>query len=279
MGQVFAIFSCALLFAAAPPKKKTEGAADLVEKARSLSLQRDRAQAVTVLVNGIKREGASSPASRDLKAALHEIGAVFFSDKAQQAYELGLSLRRTDLAQAQAKISEALRIEPDNVQVLAESARLAVIRGDCGAASESMAKQRKWNPYDEQLLLVAAQAAVCSSDWPAYAALRSQAEPRKGSFAMSWSALEVERAYRENAEARSRETLETLRKSDPSYPEIRFWTWKLEKDPRRRQQAAQTYVLDCKNLSAAQSRRYMFDAFLCRRTAEAQTFVDSTGAQ
>lgn len=265
-GPVFAI-----------PKAKSEGPADLIEKAYNLSLQKDRVQAVNVLVSAIKRESATSAAGKELKSTLQEIGGLFYGDKAQQQYELALALRKTDIAQAQAKLGEALRLEPDNVQLLSESGRLLVLKNDCGAAGDLMAKQRKWNPFDEQLLLVAAQAAVCQGDWPTYTALRSQADVR-GPYAKTWLALEVERAYREKADARGREALVTLKKADPEHPEIFFWSWKLEPSKAQQRVFAQRYAAGCKNLSAGLFRRYITETFLCRRTAEAESFVESSGS-
>lgn len=256
------------------PKRTAEGAADLLEKAHNLSLQKDRTQAISILVAGIRRENPNSANAKELRAALADIGGLFFGDKTQQLFELALSLRKNDPAQAQAKLSEALRLEPDNVQLLTESVRLQILRGECSAAGETAAKHRKWNPFDEQLLLVAAQAAVCQGDWPAYAALRSQTDPRKGSYPKTWAALEVERAYREKATARGKEALDALKKNDPEHPEIPFWTWKLETDRSRQRAMAQRYVAGCKNLSAAQFRRYILEVFLCRRTAEAAALLD-----
>lgn len=257
-------------------KVKSEGPNDIIEKAYNLSLQKDRAQAVNLLVSAIKRESPTSPAGKELKTTIQEIGGLFYGEKAQQQYELALALRKTDLGQAQAKLTEALRVEPDNIQLLSESGRLLILKNDCGAASETIAKQRKWDPFDEQLLLVAAQAAVCQGDWPSYAALRSQADLH-GPFAKTWLALEVERAYREKADARGREAMTALKKVDPEHPEILFWSWKLESNKVQQRAFAQRYAASCKNLSAGLFRRYITETFLCRRTAEAETFVESGG--
>lgn len=276
-----AIFYWGFSAIAAPKAAKptSEGPADIIEKAHNLSLQKDRMQAVNVLVSALKRESPTSTAAKEMKTTLHEVGDLFFGDKAQQQYELALALRKTDINQAQAKLGEALRMEPDNVQLLSESARLQILKNDCGAATEAVAKQRKWNPFDEQLILVAAQAAVCQNDWPTYAALRSQADSRKGPYAKSWLALEAERAFREKAADRGKDALEALKKADPEHPELSFYAWKMESDKARQRSMAQRYAMTCKNLSAALFRRYITETFFCRRTAEAETFVEASPNQ
>lgn len=265
-------------FAKEPSRRTAEGPADIIEKAQNLSLQKDRTQAVNILVSAIRRESPSSPAAKEMKSVLQDISGFFEGDKAQQVYELALSLRKNDVNQAQAKIAEALRIEPDNLRLLNEAARLLVIKGDCSSAGDAMNRHRKWNPYDEQSLLVAAQAAVCQGDWPAYTALRSQADNRKGPYAKSWAALEVERALKEKSDSRAKEALAALQKADPAHPEIPYWQWRLETDRSKQNSEAQKYLMGCKNLSAAQYRRYMMETSICRRTAEVEAFLKTTGS-
>lgn len=255
-----------------------EGPKDIIEKAHNLSLQKDRTQAVNILVSAIRRENPNSAVAKELKSVLQDVSGFFEGDKAQQVYELALSLKKNDLNQSQAKITEALRFEPDNLLLLNEAARLQIMKGDCSNASEAMARHRKWNPYDEQSLLVAAQAAVCQGDWPAYAALRSQADNRKGPYATSWAALEVERAIKERADVRAKEALAVLQKADPAYPEIPYWQWKLETERSRQLASAQKYLMSCKNVSAAQYRRYMMETSICRRTAEVEAFLKAAGS-
>lgn len=257
------------------PHHTTEGPRDLVEKAHNLTLQHDRSQAVSILVTAIKREPPGSSSGKEMRATLQEISDAFLGDKTQQLYELSLSFRKSDLGQAQGRLSEALRLEPDNLRLLNEQARLQIARSDCGAAAEALAKHRRWNPFDEETLLTSAQAAVCQADWPAYTSLRSQAEGRKGPLARYWLTLEVERAQKEVAESRLKEALEQLKKENRENPETNYWQWKTTaaKDGGSRLEAAQRYLMACKNLSAAQFRKFMFEPLLCRHVTEVESSV------
>lgn len=251
-------------------RRTSEGPGDLIEKARNLSLQKDRAQATNILVSAMRREPANSTAFREMRSALEEISTVFFNDRAQQLYELALSLRKTDPKQAQARLQEASRIEPDNLQVLNELARLQMIAGNCDNAAESLAQIRKTNPFDEQTLLGSAQAAVCQNDWPLYTSLRSQADGRKGNYKKSWLSLEVERADREKAESRAAEAFQALKAADPEHPELGYWEWRFGKLSEQKNAAGARYLATCKNPSTALLRRYLSEPFLCRKTAEVE---------
>jgi hypothetical protein len=270
-------FLSAQVFAAPVTAQKnrrlSEGPADLIEKAYNLSLQKDRTQAVNILVTAIRREHPTSVAAKEMKSALQEISSAFFGDKAQQLYELSISLRKNDVNQAQARLSDAIRIEPDNLLLLNEAARIHISKGECGTAAEALQKHRRWNPFDEQTLLTAAQAEVCRSEWPAYTALRSQSDVKKGPYALYWAGLEIEMALQEKSEARAKENLELVRKEDPEYPELGYWIWRTEKDNQRRKNGAQQYLLMCKKISAALFRRYLVDPNYCRRTAEVESYL------
>lgn len=251
-------------------KRRTEGPSDLIEKARNLSLQKDRAQAVNILVNAMKREPVQSAGFREMRQALDEISKIFLSDRAQQQYELGLSLRKTDPRQAQARFQEALRMEPENLQIVNELARLQLSQGECEAAHESLTQARRTNPYDEQSLLTSAQAAVCLNDWPLYTSLRSQAEGRRGAYKKNWVSLEAERAYRENSETRLQEAVQAMKNLVPDHPELSFWEWHFAKTPEKKNEAAAQYLNHCKSLSTATLRKFLAEPFLCKKTNEVE---------
>ncbi|HWU44304.1 MAG TPA: hypothetical protein VN132_12725, partial [Bdellovibrio sp.] len=102
----------ALLFSRplfAQPNAKAETYKDIIEKAYNLSLQKDRQQALNILLSALQKETRPQNIA-ELRKVLSDVSHVFFSDKAQQLYETGISFRKTDLNQAQTKLTEALRI-------------------------------------------------------------------------------------------------------------------------------------------------------------------------
>jgi len=250
--------------------KKAETSQDIVEKAYNLSLQKDRSQAITILVGAIKQENVQSGSTAELIKALQQISYLFYSDRAQQNYELALSLRRTDIAQAQQKIAEALRIENDNLSLFNEMQRMLLIRGDCSSAHENISKQRRQDPYDEFLAILQAQAQACLGKWEDYVKTRDAFDKKNTAQAKYWASLEIEYLLSLKSFSKAKEAAGTLQKLDPKYPETIYWQWRVvtgaEKAP-----FGQKYIKECKNLSAALYRQYMIDVNLCRRVAEVET--------
>lgn len=253
--------------------KASEGPRDLIEKAQNLILQKERSAAIQLLVGALRRESPKSASAKELRAALAGMTTIFFSDKSQQLYELALTFRRTDIAQAQQRVTEALRQEPQNSLLIAENGRLAILRGDCASAQEGLRRAKEKNPYDELVLLTLAQAALCLNDIPEYASVRSLAETGKGPYAREWSALEVERALLEKAESRARENIENLIKIEAGHPEIHFWRHQLEKLPERRKAHALKYLHGCKSMPLSVARKYLNEVSICRRLSEIEEFL------
>lgn len=247
---------------------KSETYKDIIEKAHNLSLQKDRQQALNILANAIQKE-SRTPAAQELKKTVQDISHVFFSDKAQSLYETAVSLRRTDLQQSQVKMNEALRIEPDNFEILNEAARLLIARNDCNAAADLVQKQLRIISFDEELNLTYAQALACQSKWADYLTVFESYGPKKSSLAKFWWPLELERYLSAKNYSKAQESLASLKKADSKYPEIFYWQWRIDQGlQKKNKEDALKYVMSCKNISANQYRQYMIDPALCRRTTE-----------
>jgi tetratricopeptide (TPR) repeat protein len=250
--------------------KKAETSKDIIEKAFNLSLQKDRPQATNVLVKAIKQENVRAGNTLELKKALQQVSYLFYSDRAQQAYELALSLRRTDPSQALQKMNEALRMEPDNLALFTEMQRMTMIKGDCSTASERVSKERLQNPFDENLILFQAQAQACLGQWEEFKRTRDSFETKKSNFTKFWLSLEIELALYEKNLNKAKELLMSLQKSDSKYPELHYWQWRVANGPEKLV-AGHKYIKECKNISATRYREYMTDPNLCRKVAEVET--------
>ncbi|MBO9668575.1 MAG: hypothetical protein J7501_17385 [Bdellovibrio sp.] len=272
-----AAFGAAFLFASpAYSQSKAETYKDIIEKAYNLSLQRDRQQALNILTSAIQRE-TRPQAQSELKKAALDVAHVFFSDKAQQLYETSVSLRKNDLNQAINKLSEAQRIEPDNLAIVAELSRLMIAKGDCSNAQEMITKSLKLVPFDEELKLSNSQALVCQGQWLEYGKTFDPAEARKSPYQKFWIALEVEHQLKVKNLSKAQEWAASLKKLDAKYPEASYWAWRaaqplegLKKGNATNLDDAQKYVMTCKNISASQYRQYMIDPMLCRRVVEVE---------
>lgn len=262
-------FSASLLFAQ-PKAAKSETFKDIIEKAYNLSLQRDRQQALTILSNAIHRESRSQ-AVMELKKTVAEIAHVFFSDKAQQLFEAGVALRKIDLNQAQDKISEAMRIEPDNFVITNELARVLIAKGDCRGAQEIAQKNLSLVSYDEESKLSLAQAYVCQGKWPEYQKVADPALIKKSPLQRFWYVLEVERHLAGKSLTKAQEAMVSLKKIDEKHPERSYWAWKIARSQKKENiEEAQKYLMTCKNISVNQYRQYMIDPMLCRHLSEVE---------
>ncbi len=128
-----AALGAALLFLSTSAYAKSTGIEtykDIIEKAHNLSLQNDRPQALRILSVAVKKE-TRPQAIAELKKVSRELSQIFLSDKSQQLYESGLSLKKIDPGEALDKIQEALKLEPENSLIVIEQARLQMMRGDC----------------------------------------------------------------------------------------------------------------------------------------------------
>jgi tetratricopeptide (TPR) repeat protein len=259
--------------ARAESPKNGETYVDLIQKARNLVLQKDRQQALLILTSAIKNEKPNSKAYREIKKSLFEISRIFISEKAQQTYELSLSLKKTDLPQAQQKISDALRIEPENFTMLLESTRQALSKGDCKAAEDFAIRTQKLNAIDDELNLVLAQVKICSGETSTVQILKD-AISSAGGFA--WLSLEVEKNLKEKNFAKAREALNQLKKVEKSDPEIYYWTWKIDYEQKiPNLEAAQKYGYECQNLTVTLGRRLNLDPWLCHKIAETEAYIKS----
>jgi hypothetical protein len=260
--------------AAAGPQK-TETAADIIEKSYTLSLQKERSQATLVLVNAIKRESKKNPkAAKDLTKALEQVSTIFYSDKAQQLYELAVSMKLSDPALASQKLGDALRMEPDHLGILLAQVRVATELGDCSSALSQAKKIKETNPFSEEVDLSISQAAVCSGQFDTYQQLKTTIDEKKNPLAVHWTAVELEYQFKAGNFIRALELSRGLQKLDPLFPEAYYWEWKAQNELKEKSESsASKYMNLCKGLSARSQRQYIAEPFLCRRTTEIETFL------
>lgn len=250
---------------------------DIIEKAYNLSLQKDRTQAVSILLGALKRESKKSAAQKDLAQAVDQVAKVFYSDKAQQLYELALSLKTTDPATAQTKLQEAARLEPENVSIEIALERHSISVGDCDGALTRLNKQKELFPAIEELRLLAAQTSLCQNKLEEYVANRNGQDVKRSPLATFWAIAEVEYLFKTQAYAKAQDAIQALQKQEPNFPEAAYWKWRTENELKQRsEKSAQKYLSLCKTLNSRQFREYLPEPNLCRHTVEIENFLKKT---
>lgn len=267
--------SVALFFAIqARANPATETYRDIIDKAYNLSLQKDRTQAVTILQSALKKEMKKSSAQRDLLTAIDQVSKVFYSDKAQQLYELGLSLRTTDPAMALSRLQEAARLEPDNMSIEVALLRQALSSGDCDGAQSKSAKRKELFAALEDLRLILAQASLCLGKLDDYALLRNAVDLKSSGYAIHWQMADSEYNLKQKSYSKALEAATSAQKQDSSFPESYYWQWRISNEAKvRSERFGQKYLSLCKVLSSRQQRQYLAEPLLCRRTADVESFL------
>jgi hypothetical protein len=256
---------------------KVETYQDIVEKAYTLSLQKDRTQAVNLLVSAARKETRKGQPPKEILTALEEVSTIFYSDKAQQLHELALSLRATDPNLAAQNLNEASRIEPENQQITTQQIRLQITTGDCDGALKQQKKWSERNPYSEEIKLLGAQALLCLGKLAEYQQVRAAVE-KKNPLDLYWKTLDLEHAFKTGAFAKGRELAIQLQNSDSVYPEPQYWLWKFDHELKiGDEKPARKYLAACKSLSSRALRQYLAEPRLCRRTAEVEAELKKTG--
>jgi hypothetical protein len=256
---------------------KTETYTDIIEKAQNLALQKDRPQAINILTAAIKKEGRKTRAPKELFTTLDEISTVFFSEKAQQSYELALSLISTDKNLANTKLTEALRQEVDNLLILEEQARLAS-HTDCSQGLAQFKRIIEINPYYEPALLGRAQTQICTQDFEAYLQSKPTAnELRQSELLPYWHEIEIEYFYQQKNYKKAKEAIAHLIKVLPKYPEIKYWQWKIESEQKiKNDKLIVEYLNHCNSLSKRDERKYRYSLKVCKNTSEAEAQIKKT---
>ncbi|MFP5518631.1 MAG: hypothetical protein ACLGGX_01910 [Bdellovibrionia bacterium] len=273
------LFSVAFFFLQFVDAKKsvtanTETASATIERAQNLMLQNERLQAISLLYRALKRENSKSQNYAEIKKAIAEISEVFISENAQQLFEMAVSLRKAEPVQSQQKLLEALKLEPENSLVISELGRVYIARNECGTALDLAAKHLNNNELNDQLLLLRYQAETCLMKPLEQPLIAPETfAKRNGPSALWWLLVDLERAHKQRAIKSTLDLLAQIKKVDPQAPQIDYWKYRTAPLTIKSISDANKYIMTCKNMTAAQFRRYMLDANLCRNLGELESEI------
>lgn len=265
-------FVAPFLFSLTSVAANTETYRDIIEKAQTLSLQKERAHAVQLLNSSIARESKKGSPPKELLAALEEVASLFLSDKAQQQYELALSLRANEPQMSLQKLNEAAKLEADNMHVQLEQFRVSAILGNCSEAGGPILKQFEYLSTLELVRLAAVQALLCQNQLDEAIKARNGFDPKRSAQNAIWMTADAEVLLRQKKPEKALEGLMNLQKVDPQFPEAYYWQWRAERDLKKTSdKAALKYISLCKSLSPRAYRQYLAEPFLCRRVQEVES--------
>lgn len=266
-------FFAAIVFPKMARPAKGEGYKDLIIKAQNLVLQKERPQAVSLLAQALIIGGHTEAGVAEIKRALGSISRLFILEKAQQSYELGISLLKQDPVQASRILKSGLSLEPDNLVLLLAIGRLEIAKKDCAAAGETYLRIPSSLRADEEVALFSAQIAVCAGK-PIPSVSDPARRPSGGTLSLYWSLLEIKTLAEAQNTAKIREILLALEKNPSAkrHPDIQYWQGRLSSGSQPNQEhqgldLVQKYILRCKGLTLGQLREFLMDPYLCYRVS------------
>lgn len=250
-----------------------DSAGEMVKKAQSMTLQRDRVQATRLLAQGLSAEKNKGASRKELLATFDQISRLFFSDKTQQSFELALSLKPTDEELTVQKLREAQRMEPDNFAIEEALMRIRLAARDCEAVLGSQKNFPDQYLYIHSGQVLVAQALVCLGRYDEALKLKPiEYYMHTETLSAVWLALEVEIHFKKSEFIKAREKALVLRGLNPKYPEAYYWSFMAENQLKMPSESSgQKYFSLCRGLSLRQKREFDLDPFLCRRVSEVET--------
>ena len=236
-------------FALSTPVKKQnkEGYKDIIQKSKLLSLQRDRIQAAQILRMAILKEGPQSEAAKELVPQLKKASEIFYTDKAQQFYELAESMQTENPAVAIDTFKDALKVEDSNVAVLKGLSRQYLRMDDCNNSLNAAQKAENMNPFLEDIAYIKAEALACLNKWDAMELWVADKKWVKGPRWQFWQSLLYKN---KNENWKAVESLSDAIKKDPDFPEsyLQLGLLQIEVSPKTAYDNLKKYVDKCSGI-------------------------------
>jgi tetratricopeptide (TPR) repeat protein len=157
---MIALISLFLVFGS-PTQENHE---DIIKKAQTLILQRDRDKALQVLQFAIERETKNVAATKKLISTMTQMGEMVFTERGQQMLETAESLVTSDPPQALDLYKETLKMEQGNLRIEAQIAKAYFLQDDCDNAANFAEGILQTHPWHETGIFLLAQARVCKNN-------------------------------------------------------------------------------------------------------------------
>lgn len=262
MAKFIFILSVAFWFHSAHAAKDHQK--ELFQKVHQLILNNERPKALSLLQQGLVLE-AKAAEQQLLRKKISSLSRVFINEKAQQAFEMSIAMRFQDLQQSWSQIQLALKMEPDNLNILLETIRLLILKKDCKSAQESLLKIEKNLGFDEEVQLTRGQVNLCLSDAEGLVRLHLPTDLKKSELSIFWQLLQIENFFKANNKSKSLEILNGVSSYNQElHPDFLYWQWRLGAEPESiKKQKALKYLNMCKDISSKKARELLHDPHVC----------------
>ncbi len=260
------------------PPTLRESYQDLIKKAQNLTLQHDRLQATQILARAIRSEHPGTVAYKQLRKSLSSLAEMFYTEKAQKAFELAES--SVEPRAAIDRYNEALGNEPGNTKILRSLARTKIRLGECVDAAKTAEAALETDPFALELLLLHIQTLQCSDDKDgARALLVAQAEALRGlKPGYDMAVIRDLMAQKKWPEARRR--AKELESADAGFPEVKYALFRIGQEMKSTElEAGELYVEICQKSADRLRKKYELEPSLCLAYKDVEVEVRALRSQ
>ncbi len=259
-----------LLSAVGFAKSKKSESAEIqvaIQEAEAALAKRNRGEALAILIAAKK-----SIEDERLRVRLVEVektvSQVFIAEKAQQSYEVAISLRTKDLQQELIKLQEAAFADGSNFLIRLEMGRVLIGQGKCTEGLMMAEEILKQNPEEELAQLLSDQARMCKGLPLQYLGVATKG--RDPSLVWAWQFLQIEADLKKKNFLKAEATfLAVDNKIQTRYPDADYFEMAIKDHQGSTENVwIDTYRNKCTSFSLAEGRRWLVDPNLCWRKPE-----------
>lgn len=256
--------------------KSLETYRDQIGKSQVLLLQRERLQSAQLLISAIDREAKNSNAYEELKKALKKTSDTFFTERAQQTYELGLSLYITNKSQSLDRLNESLMQEPLNGLLLRSLAFVALSQRDCSSAQGFLAEHRKINPVEPELEKLHLLERICfknKTERPHLLAILESVGAERAFLQVNRVRIGFDETTEKKA-LKSETEVKTNAAPNDDYPEVTYVGWRNQVDQDKKKILANRYKSLCQSAVSFDKAYSWMDPWVCENRKEIEEFLN-----
>lgn len=244
----------------------------IIGQARQLFISGDRDKALEVLSKNISENSDKKINKEKLINEGDRISRRFLKDAAQRDFELGESLRFSGKSTSESSYEKALKIEPNNVQVLDSLTLQYLSKSECSSAANTIEKIEVLWPYAERLAYLKLLVKVCRGEDLQISDTRGPKWPAEvhGFVQM----IEAETLVRSGRGAEAIIIARKIKENNPKYSEPFFWIFKAaEVETGGDTEDLKKYISMCQEYDEKEKRIFGSDPRLCMKLDEAKEIL------
>jgi tetratricopeptide (TPR) repeat protein len=258
-------------WAASSPAVSGASAASAIERAQTLTLEKNRHEAVHVLDEALQ---ATTPGSKNrirLLEVLNNVAKTFFTDKGQQLYESAQTEMFENPDIALTRYRQALAIEDGNVLVLNGIAHSQLAKTDCAGALQTAETARAQSSYLSEPALLELRGLICLGKYEEFRDKLKALPTMEKSQDYFVQFLTAQDFIQQKMWKRAGELLLRVTEAQPRFPEAYYLLHKMHAEMDDQESTfAQKYISLCKAMTVRDRKRYALEPRLCSAVKEVE---------